>query len=146
MSSTDSSRKTGTEPDALALLPCVACEAKCCKYVAVEIDKPTTKRDYDQIRWYLLHKHMKVFVDHDHDWFLEFETECEALGGHALCRIYDARPQICRDHGWPVGSCEHFADPYLHLWTTPGAFEAWLDEQGIDWRWKRRPKVTESDE
>lgn len=146
MSSRRKSRKRETEPDALALLPCVECKAKCCRYVAVEIDKPTTKRDYDQVRWYLLHEHMKVFVDHDNDWFLEFETVCEELKENALCGVYETRPQICRDHGWPTGTCEHFDDPYLHCWSTATEFEAWLDEEGIDWRWKRRPKQTMHDE
>jgi hypothetical protein len=26
------------------------------------------------------------------------------------------------------------------LWNTAAEFEAWLDEEGIDWRWRRRPK------
>jgi len=30
--------------------PCQSCDAKCCRYFALEIDKPTTRSDVDTMR------------------------------------------------------------------------------------------------
>ena len=49
--------------------PCHDCSAKCCKYFALQIDTPTTPKDHDNIRWYLLHEHIAVWVQ-DGDWRL----------------------------------------------------------------------------
>ena len=122
-------------------LPCHECRAKCCRYVGIEIDRPTCKRDYDSIRWYLLHKNISVYIDHDNDWFVEFQTVCEDLDADGACARYNKRPQICREHGWPVGSCEFFEDPHKRLFHTARQFELYLEERGIDWRWKRRPRA-----
>lgn len=108
--------------------------------MAIEIDRPTTKREYDDIRWYLLHKNINVFIDHDGDWHVEFQTPCEALADDHRCMQYEKRPQICRDHGWPAGTCEFFASPYRARFTRPEEYERYLDRKKIDWRYKRRPK------
>ena len=77
---------------------CDGCD-ECCRYVAIEIDKPTEKKDYDNITWHLLHKNVNVFVDWDGDWFVEFITPCSMLDQITkLCKIYEERPQICREH------------------------------------------------
>ncbi|MEC7678378.1 MAG: hypothetical protein VX694_03850, partial [Planctomycetota bacterium] len=34
---------------------CEYCTAKCCHYFALAIDEPVNRRDFDFIRWYLLH-------------------------------------------------------------------------------------------
>lgn len=122
-------------------LPCIECGAKCCRYVSVEMDRPTCKADYYTIRWYLLHRNVHVYIDHDNDWYVEFITECEALQPDHRCGAYETRPQVCRDHGWPAGSCEHFEVPYKVYFKTSAEYEAWLDRRKIDWRWKRRPKT-----
>jgi hypothetical protein len=132
------------DPRLFQTLPCRECRARCCRYVSVEIDRPTSKRDYDTVRWYLLHKNIHVFVDHDRKWFVEFMTECEELASDQSCGSYLTRPQVCRDHGWPIGSCEFFADPCLHYFRTAPEFERYLDRKEIDWRWKRRPRHGEA--
>ena len=122
-------------------LPCQTCGAQCCRYVAVEIDTPSTKREYDIIRWYLLHENIYIFIDHEGAWHLEIETTCRALRKDHRCGEYETRPHICRDHGWPIGSCEYFEKPYEIRFESVEAFERYLDKKGIDWRWKRRPKT-----
>jgi len=57
---------------------CKGC-TQCCTNVSVEMDKPTTKTEYDQIFWLLLHKNVAVYIDHEKDWLVEFETPCEEL-------------------------------------------------------------------
>ena len=118
---------------------CQQCGARCCRYVATQVDTPTCKRDYDHIRWYLAHRNVGVFIDHEHDWYIEFETPCDALQDDKLCANYSDRPLICRDHGDGGEGCE-FTDetpPYHRRFDTPSEFEEYLASRGIDWRWKR---------
>ena len=42
---------------------CEYCTAKCCRYFALPIETPTTKEDFEFIRWYLLHERATVFTD-----------------------------------------------------------------------------------
>jgi hypothetical protein len=48
---------------------CSNCNGKCCRYVAVEIDKPTTLKDFENIKWFVCHKNVNVFIDDDNSWF-----------------------------------------------------------------------------
>lgn len=77
---------------------CKSCEGKCCKYVAIEIDTPEDLEDLENIRWYVLHKNINVYVDEDYQWHVEFLTPCEHLGENNLCQIYEKRPEICREY------------------------------------------------
>jgi len=71
----------------------------CCKYVAIEIDQPTTLEDYDNIIWQLLHENVNVFIDWEDDWYIEFITPCSYLDKkNKLCKIYKSRPNICRNY------------------------------------------------
>ncbi len=116
---------------------CAECGGACCTYVAMEIDKPSCKKDYDHVRWYLLHRDVSVFIDHDKNWFVEFETPCECLGEEGMCAIYEKRPRICRGHGAEEGTCEFFNDPYQKKFTHHKEFEEYLDKKGIKWKWKK---------
>ena len=83
--------------------PCQAC-GECCRYIATEIDAPTSMQDYEHIAWYLLHRDVSVYVDWEGDWYIEFRTVCENLTEEATCGIYRDRPQICSDFSW--NECE----------------------------------------
>jgi len=84
--------------------PCVGCD-HCCRYLALEIDTPRTKRDFDHIRWYLLHKNVAVTADYDGTWFIQFSTTCEWLVD-GKCSHYELRPDICREHD--PADCERY--------------------------------------
>lgn len=113
--------------------PCFNC-AKCCQYVAIEIDKPTTMKEYDYIVWYLYHGGVSVFVDFDAAWFVKFETRCDHLTETGLCGVYDTRPAICRDFDWR--DCEN------HLKDEPADKWVWDDaESFMTWFEERRPKT-----
>jgi uncharacterized protein len=56
-------------------MPCRECEAKCCKYFALQIDTPKRKSDFENIRWYLAHENVSVFVD-KRKWFLNVDNKC----------------------------------------------------------------------
>ncbi|TFH42546.1 MAG: YkgJ family cysteine cluster protein, partial [Chrysiogenales bacterium] len=50
--------------------PCEECGGRCCRYIAIGMDRPTTKTEYDHIRWYLSHDDVHVFIDHDRGWYV----------------------------------------------------------------------------
>jgi uncharacterized protein len=109
--------------------PCFGCDL-CCKHVALEIDTPEDKKDYEQIRWYLVHKDVLVFIDHDDSWNLQFNTPCEKLEKDS-CSIYNKRPSVCR--GYSAGSCEKYGEgnSYKLTWKNLEEFEEWLKEGKI---------------
>ena len=93
-------KKSEVPPERL----CEFCDAKCCRYFALPIDKPATFEEFDYVRWYLLHERASVFVE-DGDWFLLVHTPCKELGPDNRCRIYETRPQICREYS--TTRCEY---------------------------------------
>lgn len=118
---------------------CIACGAKCCRHVATEIDTPTCKHDYDNIRWYLMHENVSVFIDKDKNWNIEFIAKCRNLLENNTCSKYNERPKICRDYPELDDHCVFEGDgsPYSALFTNVEEFERYLDSRGINWRWKR---------
>ncbi|MFC1669453.1 YkgJ family cysteine cluster protein [Spirochaetota bacterium] len=117
--------------------PCQKCGSKCCKYIAIEIDKPGTKTEYDYIRWYLFHRDMNVFVDHDKKWHVEFKTPCEQLDRDGKCMVYDTRPKICRTHGNDDEECEYYDSPYHLYFSDVTEYEKYLNKKKIDWKFKK---------
>jgi Fe-S-cluster containining protein len=77
---------------------CDKCTGLCCKYFALPIETPKEKGDYDDIKWYLCHEGITVFVE-DGDWYLNINNRCRHLSRRDYrCRIYDKRPGICRKY------------------------------------------------
>lgn len=83
---------------------CDYCTAKCCRYFALPIDVPKTAKDFDYIRWYLLHHGATVFTEDD-DWYLLVHSDCQHLQSDNRCGIYNTRPQICREYS--TDNCEY---------------------------------------
>lgn len=84
--------------------PCVGCD-HCCRYLSLEIDRPRSKRDFENIRWYLLHKSVSVMVDFEGAWLIQFDTPCEWLVD-GKCSHYALRPEICREYD--PADCERY--------------------------------------
>ena len=77
---------------------CEKCTGLCCRYFALPIDKPKTREDFDDIRWYLCHKGISIFVE-EGDWYINIKNECRHLSGKDhRCAIYSRRPKICRNY------------------------------------------------
>ncbi|HMP80381.1 MAG TPA: YkgJ family cysteine cluster protein [Pirellulaceae bacterium] len=95
---------------------CHFCTAKCCRYFALPIEKPTNLEAFGYIRWYLLHDRATIFID-DGVWYLLVHTECRHLQPDHRCGIYDTRPLICREYS--TENCEyeddHTYDGYFEL-------------------------------
>jgi len=86
---------------------CFSCKGMCCRYVTVDYPAPTTWEDFDEIRWYILHKGVIVYKVEDEDtWRIEFQTPCKHLDQETgLCKIYSHRPDVCKEYsteecGW----------------------------------------------
>ena len=86
---------------------CDYCTAKCCKYYALPIDTPTTAKDFDFIRWYVIHGNTTIFTEED-TWYLMVHSECEHLMPDNRCGIYETRPRICREY--TTDECEYDDD------------------------------------
>ena len=77
---------------------CGKCRGLCCRYVALAIDPPKDRGDFDDIRWYLVHKGVSVFVEKK-KWYLCVDRKCKHLSSKDYsCKIYAKRPRICRGH------------------------------------------------
>jgi uncharacterized protein len=77
---------------------CESCAGLCCKYFALPIDEPETREDFDDIRWYLCHEGISIFVE-DGDWYISVKNKCRHLAGKEhRCGIYAKRPSICRKY------------------------------------------------
>lgn len=84
---------------------CEGCKGACCRYVAMEIDTPTEIEDFENIRWYVAHENIEVYVDSEFTWNIEFKTPCKYLLEDGKCSIHEEftknpsvkRPKICSE-------------------------------------------------
>jgi len=89
---------------------CERCTGLCCRYFALPLETPETKGDYDDIRWYLCHEDITVFVE-DGDWYINVKNKCRHLSDkNYKCLIYDKRPGICRKY--KHGDCDFVDGEY----------------------------------
>jgi len=89
---------------------CGECTGLCCRYFALPLDTPKDKGDYDDIRWFLCHKNITVFVE-DGDWYINIKNKCKHLSEKEnRCRIYNKRPRICRQYRH--GVCDYVEGEY----------------------------------
>ncbi len=116
---------------------CEHCTAACCRYIALPIDRPQTPRDFDDIRWYLMHEGISVFVE-DGDWYMLIQTRCRHLQPDHRCGIYDTRPRICRSY--TTDNCDYHSGDYgweAHF-SAPEHLDAYMREHGIRRLWAAR--------
>lgn len=132
---------------------CEHCTAACCRYIALPIETPTERSDFDDIRWYLLHENISVFVE-DGAWYISMLTSCRHAQADGRCTIYARRPRICRkyttencdyhsgDYGWEA----HFTCPeHLHEYmrARPGSDkDSYRSQDGLHNRKKRNKQIT----
>jgi uncharacterized protein len=104
---------------------CDDCSGLCCRYLALPIDKPKSKNDYDDIRWYLAHDGISVFVE-EGDWYINIDNRCRFLTPENKCAMYHRRPKICR--GYSMKNCDlrDGAYDYQHHFKTLESFEQYL--------------------
>lgn len=104
---------------------CEQCTGTCCRYVALPIQTPDSPSEFDDIRWYLIHENVSVFVEDD-TWYISFHTPCRHLLPDHRCGIYATRPRICRKY--TTESCDYHSGDYgweVHL-TSPEHLDDYL--------------------
>lgn len=91
-------------------IQCDKCSGLCCKYFALPLDDPEDWDDYDDIRWFLCHENIEVFVEDD-DWYINVKNKCKHLADKdSKCDMYDIRPKICR--GYKMSDCDYTGKEY----------------------------------
>ncbi|GJM26370.1 MAG: hypothetical protein DHS20C16_27850 [Phycisphaerae bacterium] len=107
---------------------CEHCTGACCRYIALPIEEPTDRRDFDDMRWYVMHKGISVFVE-DGDWYIQISADCENLQSDNLCGIYETRPAICREYDY--GECDYSGGDYHYdvILRTPQDVQEYAVEQ-----------------
>jgi len=107
---------------------CEQCAALCCRYFALPIDNPTEANDYDNIRWYLMHESVVVFVEKK-QWYIGIMTRCKNLQPDNRCGIYLERPRICRKY--TTDNCDYHGAQYdyEHLFTSSEQLRAYAEEK-----------------
>lgn len=77
---------------------CSYCQgAKCCTYVTEHIESPRSMEEFDTLLWQVSHQNIQLYKD-EGSWFLLINGSCMHLLPGGRCKIYEARPQICREH------------------------------------------------
>ncbi|MBN1419457.1 MAG: YkgJ family cysteine cluster protein [Planctomycetes bacterium] len=106
---------------------CPRCNALCCRYITYQMKTPRYDVDFDEIRWFLCHEGVCVYVD-EGKWHLQVSTNCKKLAPDGRCTIYENRPAVCRDHGTEE-ECEFTGPVDVDLcFHSPEAFERWTRE------------------
>lgn len=72
--------------------------SKCCNHVSLEIDKPETMKDFDQLLWKVSHKQVEIYKDEGNWYLLVSQVACDHLLPTRACGIYEKRPMLCREY------------------------------------------------
>lgn len=122
---------------------CDSCAALCCRYFALPIDNPESKRDFDNIRWYLVHENVVVFVEKK-QWYIGIMNRCKHLQSDNRCGIYQTRPTICRSYS--TDNCDYHGGDYdyEHLFTSADALWNYALQTLKEARAAKRRKKTKS--
>jgi Fe-S-cluster containining protein len=115
---------------------CHTCNGLCCRHIALEIDRPTTKNDFDNIRWYLMHEKVQVGIDLHNNWLIEVATPCRHLKADHRCGAYEKRPELCRAYPGKEESCEHEdkRSTYKLLFVNDTELERWMKKKRPSWK------------
>ena len=110
---------------------CAQCvPAKCCRYFSLEIDRPRSRRDYDDLLWMLAHREVSIYIE-ERKWYLMIHTQCRFLDTQTnTCAIYEKRPAMCREH--PFEECEwHGAYDFEEHFKSYDALKRWMRKKGL---------------
>ena len=103
---------------------CDICTALCCRYFALPIETPKTAIDFDDIRWYISHEGISIFVE-EGTWYINIANKCRHLTEDNRCGIYETRPKICRSY--TTDACDYHGGDYgyEHVFTSVEQIEAY---------------------
>jgi len=81
----------------------------CCRYIALPFDEPEDREGFEEIRWFLMHEGVTVFVT-DGSWYVSVATPCKHLDETGMCDRYRTRPHICREYS--SENCDYHGGDY----------------------------------
>jgi len=110
------------------MITCSECNQECCKSVVIEIDAPETLRDWEDIKWKVVHENLRVIFDNDNSWCVEFLTMCKHLEKDGKCGIYSKRPKMCREHDFEACILNGEGEYYKIILEDIGDVEKYLAE------------------
>lgn len=110
------------------MINCEECGGECCKKIAVEIDKPKTKKDFLDIKWYLAHKDINVYIDNENTWLVQFNSKCKFLKNRK-CEIYKDRFPVCKNAN--LEECEVNSNEVKTLFKNIEEYEEYLKRKKI---------------
>lgn len=111
-------------PDANGHGDCQACGGRCCTYLVVQIPRPRSKVDIDEVRWWLAHHNVEVYIE-DRQWHVQFYTPCRHLTSEGRCAIYPDRFDVCRAH--EAETCEMSSGASEEIsFSSPEQFDKYL--------------------
>lgn len=73
------------------------CQARCCRYLTVEVPAPRGRADWDEMRWWLAHEGVMVSRD-DEGWLLHVQTPCTNLRADNACGVYPYHMGTCKEY------------------------------------------------
>lgn len=119
---------------------CSVCSGLCCRYFALPIDNPEAARDYDNIRWYLLHENVTIFVEKS-QWYIGIANRCKQLQTDNRCGVYETRPKVCR--GYSTDNCDYHGGEYEFemLFTSAEQLERYAKQKLTEDRAEKRKKA-----
>ena len=105
---------------------CEKCDAPCCRDVAIPFTRPKNKTEVENLKWYLHFDAVRIFIK-SHRWYYTIKGKCIYLSNKNLCKIYDQRPKICRDH--QAESCEITGKWYDEMFSYPEELAEFLNKK-----------------
>jgi uncharacterized protein len=103
------------------MITCDKCNGLCCRRIAIRIEPPTSKSDFEDVKWYLYHENLSVYIDNEDDWLVLVPNKCKHLDSKGMCKIYDKRPPVCRNS--KVSDCEKNIEETKIMFKTPEDLE-----------------------
>jgi Fe-S-cluster containining protein len=101
-------RDIGMSDDKCNCEKCFECRGECCRSVAIELEEPEDLNEFEDLKWYLFHTGITVYIDKDGDWYVDVPIKCKHLDDEGKCMIYETRPPVCRDYD--VDDCDNAED------------------------------------
>ena len=98
-------------------------------------------KDFDNIRWYLLHENVTIFVEKS-QWYIGIANRCKQLQPDNRCGVYETRPKVCR--GYSTDNCDYHGGEYEFemLFTSAEQLERYAKQKLAEIRIEKRKKAT----
>ncbi len=105
---------------------CIKCHG-CCMYVTVPLDPPDNEESIQMYIWYLYHRNIEIYLDHNDQWQILMKTPCKHLLPTGYCSIYENRPKICKEY--EPDNCSRTGKDYKILFKNSEEFIKYINKK-----------------